>query len=279
MNKTTYIHINMREKNAKIPMRSTQGSAGYDIFMNGEHVIHAKSVLEIELPFSISAEANSGLNIRLYVRSSYGFKKKVRLMNEEYQLVPHLPLAASGEIHTIRLYNDHEEDLIIPDGEHFAQFIIRDKEAAIQSTIIEPVKEEEAKKHRIPSGHMTRVSPNVYEYVMKEELILQPGEQKMIASGFKAKIDEGTWLGAYVPEALQSQLIFANGTPVVDKDYYNNPGNDGLMFFAFVNPTKETVIIPAGTPLATLRSEKYYALENEIQSDAIRTGGIGSTTK
>lgn len=278
MNILRGVKIEMLDLEAKIPMRSTKGSAGYDIFAQHDILLPKNRPVTVQLPFTIRGAIEQDIAARIFVRSSFGIKKKVRLMLNGEKNPLGIVLNLHDTYHYVTLLNDSDEDLVISEGEHFAQVVFTLRTPEKEAFTIEYVCQEELLKHKILRSSVCEVSPNVFDYHTEEEFILQPNEQKTFATGLKAKIDEGTWLSITPHYSMEDKIMLANGTVVGDKDYYSNPSNDGNYHLAIVNLTDETIVLRKGTPLATWWSEKYFTVENEIKSTQERTGGIGSTS-
>ncbi len=73
-------------------------------------------------------------------------------------------------------------------------------------------------------------------------------------------------------------LIMANSVGVIDKDYYENPDNDGHFMFAFYNIKDEDIEIKKGECIGQAIFQKYYVTDND-SAEGERIGGFGSTTK
>ena len=71
--------------------------------------------------------------------------------------------------------------------------------------------------------------------------------------------------------------MLANGTGIIDSDYYNNLDNEGHIMIALRNTTHAKVTIKKGERIAQGVFQKYLTVENDKISDNVRTGGIGST--
>ena len=130
----------------------------------------------------------------------------------------------------------------------------------------------------LTKGHMEVAKPNVYEYIIDEDVVLQPNQQVTLATGYRSVIEQGTWTAIVPHEDVKNTIILANQIGVVDYDY-QYAANHGLCFVGIVNLKDEVVTLPKGTKLAQWYTEKYYVLENEIKTDQERTGGVGHTSK
>lgn len=73
-------------------------------------------------------------------------------------------------------------------------------------------------------------------------------------------------------------LVLANSIGVIDKDYYENPDNDGHFMFAFWNFKNEDIEIKKGECIGQAIFQKYYVADNDISTQE-RLGGFGSTNK
>ena len=76
----------------------------------------------------------------------------------------------------------------------------------------------------------------------------------------------------------KKNLVLINGVGIIDKDYYNNPDNEGEIAFAFMNISNETIIIEAGEKLGQGIFMKYEIKDND-NAKGDRNGGFGSTDK
>ena len=73
-------------------------------------------------------------------------------------------------------------------------------------------------------------------------------------------------------------LVMANSVGIVDKDYYNNPDNDGHFMFAFYNIKDEDVEIKKGDCIGQAIFMPFLIADND-KAEGERTGGFGSTNK
>ena len=73
-------------------------------------------------------------------------------------------------------------------------------------------------------------------------------------------------------------LVMANSVGIIDKDYYNNPDNDGHFMFAFYNMKDEDVEIKKGDCIGQAIFMPFLTADND-EAEGARTGGFGSTNK
>lgn len=78
---------------------------------------------------------------------------------------------------------------------------------------------------------------------------------------------------------LKRQLILPNGVGIVDADYYNNPSNEGELFFQLINFGITDQLIKKGERIGQGIFMPYLIADNEQRSINERTGGFGSSGK
>ena len=119
-----------------------------------------------------------------------------------------------------------------------------------------------------------------YDFINPENVIIEPNEIKYVKTGVKAAFPEGEMLMLCNRSSNPKKkgLVLANGVGIVDSDYYNNPDNEGEIAFAFMNITKEPVIIVAGEKLGQGIFVKFGTVDDD-NAEGSRTGGFGSTGK
>ena len=101
----------------------------------------------------------------------------------------------------------------------------------------------------------------------------------MVGTGIKAQMDEDEVLMMYNRSGNPKLgLVLANGVGVVDSDYFENPGNDGHIFFAFFNFSPEDVLVSKGQKIGQGVFQKFL-LTDDDKTTGIRVGGFGSTGK
>lgn len=119
-----------------------------------------------------------------------------------------------------------------------------------------------------------------YDIESAVNVVINPGETKLIPTGLKAYMDENEWLGIYIRSsiAVKYGIILANSVAVIDSDYYNNPDNEGHLMLPIRNVSKDVCKIRKGDRIAQGIFHQYYKVDND-SADGDRTGGIGSTGK
>ena len=100
----------------------------------------------------------------------------------------------------------------------------------------------------------------------------------LVPTGVKAKLDPGTYLELSVRSScpLKYWLVMANSVGIIDGDYYNNPDNEGHIFFQMINFSPVPIILKKGDCIGQGIIKPYLKTEDDNTVD-LREGGFGST--
>lgn len=118
-----------------------------------------------------------------------------------------------------------------------------------------------------------------YDFYLPYDIVISPhGCTGIIPTDIKAYMQEGEVLMLYIRSSvgIKKGLVLANGTGVVDMDYYSNPDNDGNIGVALRNETDVPVILKRGERIMQGIFVKYLVADNG-NTDNVRDGGFGST--
>lgn len=101
----------------------------------------------------------------------------------------------------------------------------------------------------------------------------------LVSTGMKCQLDPGTYLELSVRSScpLKHWLILANGVGIIDADYYNNPDNEGEIFFQMINLSPFDILLKKGDIVGQGIIKPYLTTEDDNASGQ-RTGGFGSTS-
>ena len=101
----------------------------------------------------------------------------------------------------------------------------------------------------------------------------------LVPTGIKAYLPDNTFLQISVRSScpLKHWLILANGVGIIDKDYYNNPDNEGHIFFQIINLFPRDILLKQGDKIGQ-GIILPYALAAGDDTETERTGGLGSTS-
>ena len=110
---------------------------------------------------------------------------------------------------------------------------------------------------------------------MTKEIAAKP---TLVPTGVKAKLNPGTYLELSVRSScpLKYWLILANSVGIIDGDYYDNPDNEGHIYFQMINLSPFPIILKKGDCIGQ-GIIKPYLKTGEDCVKAVRQGGFGST--
>ena len=100
----------------------------------------------------------------------------------------------------------------------------------------------------------------------------------LVPTGVKAFMPENFYLQLSVRSScpLKHWLILANGVGIIDKDYYNNPDNEGEIFFQIINLSPLPIYLKKGDRIGQ-GIIMNYNITSDDKATGERTGGMGST--
>lgn len=102
----------------------------------------------------------------------------------------------------------------------------------------------------------------------------------LVPTGIKCELDLDTYLELSVRSScpLKYGLFLANGVGIIDSDYYNNPSNEGEIFFQMINLTPFPIRLQKGDIIGQGIIKQYFQTFDEVGPSTLRMGGFGSTT-
>lgn len=111
------------------------------------------------------------------------------------------------------------------------------------------------------------------------EVVLQPGERKLVFTDVKAYMQEDEVLELYVRSSIgvKKGIVLSNGTGIIDSSYYSNIDNDGNLGLALYNTTDKEVILEAQERICQGVFKKYLTVDNDECLNNQRLGGFGSS--
>ncbi len=102
----------------------------------------------------------------------------------------------------------------------------------------------------------------------------------LVPTGIKAYMNEGEYLQLVSRSSgpIKKRIMMPNAVGIVDADYYNNPSNEGEIFFQFINFGIKDVVIKKGERIGQGIFLPYLLAEGDENTEkAQRSGGFGST--
>lgn len=100
----------------------------------------------------------------------------------------------------------------------------------------------------------------------------------LVSTGMKVKLADDEYLEIMARSSLPHKhwLVMANAVGIVDADYYNNPNNEGEIFFQLINFSPIPIIIQKGDYIGQGIIKKYIKTEDDV-AEKERIGGFGSS--
>jgi dUTP pyrophosphatase len=100
----------------------------------------------------------------------------------------------------------------------------------------------------------------------------------LVSTGMKCHLEPGTFLQLSVRSSspLKYWIMMANGVGIIDADYYNNPDNEGHIYFQMINLTPFDIQLKKGDTIGQGIIKPYLITEDDV-ANGDRKGGFGST--
>ena len=118
-----------------------------------------------------------------------------------------------------------------------------------------------------------------YDFLAIEGFEIKPGEVKKIPTGIKAIYPDDETLMLFVRSSMgfKYNVRLCNQVGIIDKDYYNNPENEGHIFIKLQNEGDKVFSVKKGEAYAQGIFTKFLTVDNEDLIQNERKGGLGST--
>ena len=101
----------------------------------------------------------------------------------------------------------------------------------------------------------------------------------LVPTGVKCQLDSDCYLELSVRSStpLKYWLMLANGVGIIDADYYNNPDNEGHIYFQVINLSPVDIQLKRGDIIGQVIIHRYEIADGDA-ANGIRNGGFGSTS-
>lgn len=241
MTKNRGFEVVGKYKDAKLPIRSTKTSAGYDFFA-AEDIVVPSLLQSISIFLNLSESINSRANA----------------------------LLEQDEVKD-KLEKDLEEL-----NEYITENVIYPEEVFVATVTDGHVNFNKNNDNLLKE--VLRIGGNydldkIYGILDKE---LKP---TLVPTGIKAYMQDDEYLKIYNRSSnpMKTGLVVSNGVGIIDSDYYNNEDNEGHIFVQFINLGREPHIIKKGDKIAQGIFAKVLVADEDNFDDTERKGGFGST--
>ena len=116
-----------------------------------------------------------------------------------------------------------------------------------------------------------------YDFLAIEDICIKPGEIKKIPTGIKAMYPEDETLMLFVRSSMgfKWNVRMCNQVGIIDSDFYNNPENEGHMWFALQNEGDKEFKVKKGEGFGQGLFMKYLTVDDEEEITKDRTGWTG----
>lgn len=107
---------------------------------------------------------------------------------------------------------------------------------------------------------------------------LLPGKVTVLSTGLKAYMGRGEYLAIHIRSSMgiRHGLMLANGTGIIDRDYYNNEDNEGHILIAVYNTSDVPFHVSKGDRIAQGIFTRFLPADDD-RAEGLRRGGVGST--
>lgn len=101
----------------------------------------------------------------------------------------------------------------------------------------------------------------------------------LVTTGMKCKLPKELYLELVIRSStpLKHWIMLANGVGVIDADYYNNPNNEGEIYFQLLNLAPFAIQLKKGDVIGQGIIHHYEITEDD-EAKGKRVGGFGSTS-
>ena len=116
-----------------------------------------------------------------------------------------------------------------------------------------------------------------YDFYSPIDVTINPNESVLVWTDVKAHMYYDNVLLIFVRSSMgKHPVVIANGTGIIDSDYYGNESTDGNIGFRLLNLGDKPYEIKTGDRIGQGVFVKYGTVKDDHTSGA-RTGGFGST--
>ena len=120
-----------------------------------------------------------------------------------------------------------------------------------------------------------------YDFFAPFTFTLEPGETIKIPTGIRVLLDTDKFLAIYPRSGLgfKYRVQLDNTVGIIDSDY-SNSDNEGHIFIKITNDSRENKVVTVnkGDGVAQGIITQFFVTDDD-NSEGIRNGGFGSTTK
>ena len=120
-----------------------------------------------------------------------------------------------------------------------------------------------------------------YDIFAPHDITIPPKGTVKVPTGIRVYLDDDKFLAIYPRSGLgfKYKMQLYNGTGIIDSDYIFSD-NEGHIWCKFYNdsPEGKTITIKQGEAMCQGIIQQFFKVDDD-ETDGIRNGGMGSTTK
>ena len=277
-----------------MPQRATEFSAGYDLAVVNDEVIHAHESKLISFGNSVFIE-NPTVTGVVVPRSSLARKRGLIIAGGAHYIY-------CGEGHsclTLKFINYSDTDVELKVGDKIAQVVfikypswiigdfkdmceLETNKSSIfpdplDETFMSPLLDKNIEVVFTMQGYdkVDQTDRLCYYFQSLKDVELEPGKVTCIMTGLRCKIDGNQVF--LLKNAFNNPCVeLANTIGVIDSDYYDNPDNAGEMGVLLLNRGNVPVKVNKGDVIASGAVYYYEKADGDVYGGK-RVGGFGST--
>lgn len=227
--------------------------------------------------YSDEIESNPDLNFDVVI-GDFEQREQAFDFARDWGFNPRYEHPPTTEVVQAKVYDESQLPKAILDEEKITPANVPSVVSRTQFHVVSKAHREHPKTHIILPRRATKGSAG-YDFHSPEDITIQPGETVYIYTDVKCELeDPSLYLGLYIRSnvGIKRKLRLANGTGIIDSDYYENETNDGNIIFAIYNYGTQPVVIHAEERFGQGILQRYYLTSDDAVSDT-RSGGVGST--
>ena len=119
-----------------------------------------------------------------------------------------------------------------------------------------------------------------YDICSPTDIVIPAGEIVTVWTNIKACCNQNEFMLLCVRSGLgRKDICLANDVGIIDADYYSNPNNDGNIGVALKNRGTTDYIIKKNDKIAQIIFVPFEKVDDDEETDSVRSGGYGSTNK
>ncbi len=122
---------------------------------------------------------------------------------------------------------------------------------------------------RMPSRETTYAAG--YDFHSLFDFVIKPGEIKKIPTGIKVNMNDDEFLAIVLrgSQGFTYNIRLINQFGVVDKDYYDNPTNEGHIWIGLKNEGNKDYVVSKGEGIAQGIFMKYLMTDDDSDTEKI----------